>query len=312
MTGLELSREFFRTAGEPMLRELFPEERHLIAAGLAGQGSECFGFDDELSRDHDFGVDFCLWIPDELADTLGPRLQDAYFRLPRPDGAQVDSYVTPERARRIGVHTIGGFFRQHIGRSDAPTDPMDWIRIPERYLAEAVNGEVFSDPLGELTAIRRALLDFYPEDVAKKKLAADCAVMAQAGQYNYPRALQRRDFGSAYLACGEFVRAALAALYLLNGRYMPFYKWAFRGTQSFLLGTDCAQSIRTLALTPDLTAGKEKTDRIEEICAFVAGELVRRGWSDEGDSFMQYHAQRLMERIDHPGLRQMYIMAGGI
>ena len=312
MTGLELSRDFYRSAGEEMLRQQFPAEQHLIAAGLVGQGSECFGFDDDISRDHDFGVDFCLWIPDDMAGTLGPRLQDAYYRLPRPNGETGESYITPERATRIGVHTIGGFYRSHIGLSEAPSDPMDWIRIPEKYLAETVNGEVFSDPLGKFTRIRNELLAFYPADVVKKKLAADCALMAQSGQYNYPRSLRRKDYGAAYLACGEFVRAALAALYLINGKYMPFYKWAFRGTQEFSVGADCVLDLRALISMPDLTAGTLKIERIETICGAIAHELVLRGWSDDGDSFMQYHAQRLTEHIEHPGLRGMHIMAGGV
>ena len=31
------------------------------------------------------------------------------------------------------------------------------------------------------------------------------------------------------LALDEFLRAALQAIYLLNGRYAPFYKWLYRG-----------------------------------------------------------------------------------
>ena len=54
MKGLELSREYYEKFGKPMLTENFPELLDKIAVGLCGSGSECFGFDDELSRDHDF------------------------------------------------------------------------------------------------------------------------------------------------------------------------------------------------------------------------------------------------------------------
>ena len=55
MRGLELSRRFYEEFGREMVRKEFPEYEERIAAGLVGQGSECFGYDDEVSRDHDFG-----------------------------------------------------------------------------------------------------------------------------------------------------------------------------------------------------------------------------------------------------------------
>ena len=64
--GLELSERFFGEYGLPMLREQFPQYMDMIAAGVAGEGSDCFGFDDAISRDHDFEAGFCLWIPDRL------------------------------------------------------------------------------------------------------------------------------------------------------------------------------------------------------------------------------------------------------
>ena len=64
MTALELSRAFFLETALPDLREKFPDVAEKAAAGLAGNGSECFGYDDELSRDHDWGVDFFLWVPE--------------------------------------------------------------------------------------------------------------------------------------------------------------------------------------------------------------------------------------------------------
>ena len=65
MNGLELSRAFYEEHGKPMLEEQFPQLLPLLAVGLFGSGSECFGYDDETSRDHDFEPGFCLFLPDE-------------------------------------------------------------------------------------------------------------------------------------------------------------------------------------------------------------------------------------------------------
>ena len=41
--GLKISEVFFEEYGLPMLERDFPEYKDQIAAGLAGQTSECFG-----------------------------------------------------------------------------------------------------------------------------------------------------------------------------------------------------------------------------------------------------------------------------
>ena len=84
MTGMELARNYWETCGAPMIREEFPELEPLIAAALTGRGSECYGFDDEVSRDHDFEPGFCLFLPGE--DAVDRRtaflLERAYAKLP--------------------------------------------------------------------------------------------------------------------------------------------------------------------------------------------------------------------------------------
>ena len=85
MQGLELARAFYEDYGRPMLEEQFPQWLPHLAAGLFGSGSECFGYDDEMSRDHDFEPGFCLFLPGE--DVVDRRtaflLERAYAKLPK-------------------------------------------------------------------------------------------------------------------------------------------------------------------------------------------------------------------------------------
>ena len=65
MKGLELAEKFYKEYGEKMIDENFSHIKQYLAFGLAGSGSECLGFDDNISQDHDFEAGFCIFIPDE-------------------------------------------------------------------------------------------------------------------------------------------------------------------------------------------------------------------------------------------------------
>ena len=84
MNGMEISRAYYEAFGKPMLAE-FPGILPYAAAGLLGSGSECLGFDDEVSRDHDFEPGFCIFLPSE--DIVDRRsaflLERAYAKLPK-------------------------------------------------------------------------------------------------------------------------------------------------------------------------------------------------------------------------------------
>ena len=71
MKGLELSRRYWREVGRPALERDCPQVLESAAAGLAGEGSECFGNDDVISRDHDWGPGFCLWLDRETMARWG-------------------------------------------------------------------------------------------------------------------------------------------------------------------------------------------------------------------------------------------------
>ena len=74
MKGLELAEKYYEAVGKEMLLTKYPEYFERMAIGLVGQGSECFGFDDEISTDHDFGPAFCIWLNQQDFQTIGFKL----------------------------------------------------------------------------------------------------------------------------------------------------------------------------------------------------------------------------------------------
>ena len=70
MKGLDLARRYYEEYGKKMLEEEFPETLAFLAVGLVGSGSECYGFDDEISRDHDFTRGFAVWLTDADEENL--------------------------------------------------------------------------------------------------------------------------------------------------------------------------------------------------------------------------------------------------
>ena len=306
MKGLELSRKYFEAVGLPMLETEFAPELPRIAAGLVGEGSECFGFDDEISRDHDWGPGLCLWLSAEDYKAFGARLQAAYQALPRSFAGFPPRSQSPQGDGRVGVFPVGAFYARFIGLNRAPETMREWRALPESYLATVTNGAVFRDGLGEFTAIREKLLAFYPEDLRIKKIVARAAIMAQSGQYNYVRCLRHNEPVAAQLALAEFVKTGISMIFLLNRRYTPYYKWCHRGLRSLPLLGETAESFERLASG---ASGVRNAELIESICADVIKELMRQGLTSGGSDFLLDLCPDMMERIRDPELRRMHIMA---
>ncbi len=312
MNGLELSRAFYLQYGKPMLQEQFSEVADRIAVGLAGEGSECLGFDDELSRDHDFDAGFCLWIREEDERAFGFRLERAYAKLPDEFMGVRRNKISPVGGNRHGVITIENFYTRFLGAPGAPESLERWLYTPSASLAAAVSGEVFCDKLGAFSAIRAQLLAGYPADIRRKKLAAHAVFMAQAGQYNYPRCLTRGEHGAAQLCVFEFVKHAISTIYLLNNIYEPFYKWAYRGmTRLPLLGQlgDALQYLTETENTPQTAATKQAV--IEDIAALLIEEYKAQDLTKATCNDLEQHAYSITDGIRDAILRNLHIMEGG-
>lgn len=308
MKGLELSREYYEKFGKPMLTENFPELLDKIAVGLCGSGSECFGFDDELSRDHDFEPGFCIFLPSE--DIVSRRqaflLERAYSALPKEYEGLKRSLMAPAGGKRRGVFRTSDFFTARIGSPAAPESAEQWFAIPEYALAEAVNGEVFYDGFGEFSAIRQAVSSM-PQDVRLKKLAGCLMMMSQSGRYNFERCIKHGENGAAQLAVVEFVQHALHAVFLLNKRYAPYYKWVFRAAKELPVLSELSGPLEYLLCSGAEDPGS-RLFTIEELCAAIVVEARQQGISDNLCEDIEKDAWSINDHITDPAIRNSNIL----
>ena len=310
MNGMELSREFYKTYGEPMLRDQFPELIPYLAAGLTGSGSECFGYDDEVSQDHDFEPGFCLFLPGE--DVVDRRtafqLERAYAKLPREFEGFTRPVIQPVGGARRGVLRTAGFFKEKTGSEDGMLTLYQWLSAPSHALAEAVNGEIWTDGYGEVTRIRERIAH-WPEDIRKKKMAGHLLLMAQSGQYNYMRCIRHGEEAAAQLAAAEFVKSTMETIFLLNQVYMPYYKWSFRALRALPKLALEAELLEYLLTTDnEETTAAEKYDVIEGIAADVIEELQGQELTEAVCGDLEKHAYSVNDRISDAALRNMHIL----
>ncbi len=310
MKGLEIAKKYYQQYGAPMIKQQFPHLESVIAVGLVGSGSECYGYDDDISRDHDFEPGFCLFIPDEtvIDRRTAFLLERAYAKLPNEFMGYKRLRIQPVGGSRHGVIRISDFYRDKIGSPDGLHDLYDWFHLPEYALAEATNGEVFRDDAGIFTNIRESLLRM-PEDVRKKKIAGHLLVMAQAGQYNYPRCLQHKESGAAQLALYEFVQHAIYTIFLLNGKFTPFYKWSFRALRDLPILANYAQDLKFLISSPNdesMVIQKEKI--IQSIVSALVEYLIMQRLSSITDTELELQAYEINQSICDSRLRNEHIL----
>lgn len=306
MQGIDISRAFFEEYGKPMLENEFGEYADRIATGMVGHGSECFGFDDEISRDHDFAPAFCLWLTDEDERLFGFKLFRAYSKLPREFMGLKTAQKSLMGGNEFGVHTISDFYSKYTGRSGAPEHWRDWLFTPSHYFAEATNGEVFCDPLGRFTEIREQIKNGMPEDVRLKKIASCALHMAQSGQYNYKRCIAHGERAAARLALDEFVRNAAELVFLLERKHAPYYKWIFRAMRGLeRLGNSADALENLLLLSPDETLQIELG--IEAFCAEIIKEFKLQGITEAGCEYLESHAYSINDKISDNEIRNLHI-----
>lgn len=306
--GLNLCESYYYEVGKPMLQDKFSKYLKYMAIGLVGMGSECLGFDDELSQDHDFGPGFCIWLPLKIYNQIGNQLQVEYDHL-NNSYRGYKRQVSKHGQGRVGVFCIEKFFM-------IPPTLKYWLVMDENTLCVLTSGRIFEDYYGEVTN-RRKQLAYYPEDVRIKKLVSTVAKMSQSGQYNYERCIKRRDLSGAYLCLTEFIKQTISCVYLLNKIYQPFYKWAFKGLENILLLSDVVSYLHQIINEKphelwinDYCQYDPICLLIESICQSIDKELKKQKLTNQNHIFLENHTDFMMQQIQDEEIKKLHIMEG--
>lgn len=316
ITGLELCRRYYEEYGKPMIAEKFAEDETRIAVGLVGKGSDCFGFDDVQSRDHDFGPRFILWVTKEVYDKIGSALQAEYEALPDEflGVKRIETFYGKDRA---GVMVIEDFYKDVLGfdllsaltgEGKGLMPIKSWLAVHDHALAAAVNGEVFRDDEGIFTSYRELLMEYYPKAVWYRKIAQTCALFSQNGQYNLPRMRNRGQLVAAEVAKAECVKQAMKLNYLLNRKYAPHDKWLFKAlpdNPDMVIdeeGMPCknvSQLVEEISLMSVRKAHeKELTTAIEALAVIFANELERQNIVGSANLYLDANTSELTAKSD--------------
>ena len=240
VNGINLARAYWSRVVRPVLAEHRPAVPR--AAARIGSGSDVLGLDDQMSRDHDWGLRLQIFVPEsEKADiltVLHDHLPDEFAGLPtRLAFTGQDKHTVAVDVHRVDelVSTKLGF-DPRIGAT-----PLDWLSLTGQAALEMTAGAVFEDSDDELTSLRQALA-WYPDDVWRHVVAWDWQRIDQ----ELPpmgRAADRGDELGSRLIAARLVDITMHLAFVLSRRWAPYPKWRDTMFRSLSLPTDLGHAL---------------------------------------------------------------------
>lgn len=305
--GIELSQRFCNEVVAPLLRETAPELQ--FSAGLVGPGSEVLGFDDDTSRDHDWGPRLFVFLESDaalsahatsLSDMLARRLPrqflglSTHFSLPDPtdNGTQqrVECPAEEPVRHRVLFETLSGYTTSYLGVDimHHPLTPFEWLAIPQQKLKTLVAVPLFVDDLG----LARHLSDlaWFPPDVERVQLAALWHRLGQEEHLMGRCGLCDDDMGGRIIAA-RLARDLMRLCFLYERTYAPYPKW---------LGTAFSKLPAAQVVGP-LIMDLLKADTADtRQAAYVASAIAVAGMHNRSDitpsSFLPEQSQQFFTR----------------
>ncbi len=257
--GGELARQFHADVVGPLLARAMPGLRY--AAARLGSGSDVLGFDDAVSRDHDWGCRLTLLVnePDrdavpQISQLLERELPESYRGLP----VRFPLSWNPSLSHGIDVATVAGFAAGRLGIDPAGgLSVLDWLVLTGQSVLEVTAGPVFADRTAGLARVRAALR-WYPPDVERYVLAAGWQRISQEMPFVGRTATCGDELGSRLLSA-RLADGLIWLAFALSRRWPPYPKWRGRAFQA-------------LPVAAELAARSPRRRR------HPGGAIVRTGW----------------------------------
>lgn len=223
--GIGLARAYWQQIVRPILDDHRPGIPRVVAR--VGSGSDVLGLDDQISRDHDWGLRLQLFVRSvdeaDVRTVLADRLPAEFAGLPTRFAftGQANAVLA------VDILTVEEFVSSRLGfdpRIHATT--VDWLSLTGQAVLEVTAGEVFEDRDGMFTSLRDALA-WYPDDLWSYVAAVDWQRMDQELPI-MGRAGDRGDELGSRVIAARLVDIAVHLAFVLCRRWAPYSKW--RGT----------------------------------------------------------------------------------
>lgn len=222
---IDISRAFFEEIVKPILQDHFPEETAQTAFGVFGYGSEVLGLDDEYSSDHHWGLRINALMPNHLFERKNAEiLQVVAANMP----ASFQGYALREGlmgVKGLAITGLEGYLNQTIGLQHPPETYAEWLGVPEEDIIHIIAGEIWHDPSGRFSAVRREFEKYYPEPVRLRRIAHWCRYFSGMGSYALKRAILRHNEYYATITFSRALRWGVQIAFMLDKQYYAYDKW---------------------------------------------------------------------------------------
>jgi hypothetical protein len=291
MKGLGIAQDFYTEWGKDYLEKIFPELAKRVAIGRVF-GSDVIGADDEISKDHNWGPQFTIFLSaDDYAEQGEKLLEAMNAAAPNPwKGFRLDGAGD----KSVEVASIANWIETWIGFREQPGRNEDWgIVVKERIdggtneARESIlyflrHAAIWYDGSGEMSRWRESL-HYYPEKIWCIRLAEELFRVWQHGEYNFVQRVAKRDDPLAKTVCiGAFVDGVMRTVLLLNRDYTPYWKWLAHEFRKLEAAQPYVPLLEELA---SVRTSERQVEIVLKICGEIHQTMKNSGIvTEEGDN----------------------------